>query len=92
MTAPTDRSLTDLLALGDRIVAMATKGGATVAECVLRSGAELSAKVRMGQPELVASVIALGSWMPDFFASSNQRVNCAIGSGSTSASERPASS
>jgi PmbA protein len=48
-----DRALTDLLTLGDRIVAMATKGGATVAECVLRSGAELSAKVRMGQPELV---------------------------------------
>jgi PmbA/TldA metallopeptidase central domain/PmbA/TldA metallopeptidase domain 1 len=53
MTAPTDRSLQDLLEFGDRIVAMATKGGATVAECVVRSGAELSAKVRMGQPELV---------------------------------------
>ena len=45
--------LDDLLSLGDRIVAMATKGGATVAECVVRSGAELSAKVRMGKPELV---------------------------------------
>src|SRR3954465_10344714 len=53
MSAPTDKTLTDLLAFGDRIVAMATKGGATVAECTLRSGAELSAKVRMGQPELV---------------------------------------
>jgi PmbA protein len=53
MTAPTDRSLSDLLALGDGIVAMATKGGATVAECVLRSGADLSAQVRMGKPELV---------------------------------------
>src|SRR5512140_284468 len=49
----TDKTLTDLLDLGDRIVAMATKGGATVAECVLRAGAELSAKVRLGQPELV---------------------------------------
>ncbi len=53
MTSPTDRSLSDLLTLGDRIVAMATKGGATVAECVVRSGADLSAKVRMGKPELV---------------------------------------
>jgi PmbA protein len=30
-----------------------TARGATVAECVLRSGAELSAKVRLGEPELV---------------------------------------
>ena len=53
MTSPLDRQLADLLTLGDRIVATATKGGVTVAECMLRSGAELSAKVRMGQPELV---------------------------------------
>lgn len=32
---------------------MAMSGGATVAECVLRFGAELSAKVRLGKPELV---------------------------------------
>jgi PmbA protein len=53
MTSPLDRQLADLLTLGDRIVATATKGGVTVAECLLRSGAELSAKVRMGKPELV---------------------------------------
>jgi PmbA protein len=45
--------LDELLSLGASIVERATKGGATVAECVLRSGAELSAKVRMGKPELV---------------------------------------
>ena len=45
--------LDELLALGDRIVAMATKGGVTVAECLLRSGAELSARVRLDKPELV---------------------------------------
>src|SRR6185295_5157063 len=53
MSANSDAELNDLLELGDRIVAMATKGGATVAECLLRSGAELSARVRMGKPELV---------------------------------------
>jgi PmbA protein len=41
---PNDRELDHLLALGDRIVADATKGGADVAECIVRSGAELSAK------------------------------------------------
>ena len=48
-----DAELNELLELGDRIIAMATKGGATVAECLLRSGAELSARVRLGKPELV---------------------------------------
>jgi PmbA protein len=50
-----DRELNELLELGDRIVRMARdRGGANiVAECVLRSGAELSAKVRKGEPELV---------------------------------------
>ncbi len=47
------RRLGELLELGDAIVARATRGGATVAECILRSGAELSAKVRLGEPELV---------------------------------------
>src|SRR6476469_7126281 len=51
--AVADKELSDLLELGDRIVGMATKGGATVAECLLRSGAELSARVRLGKPELV---------------------------------------
>ncbi len=45
--------LDELLALGDRVVKTVTSRGATVAECVLRSGAELSAKVRLGKPELV---------------------------------------
>jgi PmbA protein len=50
-----DRELSELLELGDRIVKMAKgRGGADiVAECVLRSGAELSARVRKGEPELV---------------------------------------
>ena len=55
MTASIDRDLVELLDLGDRIVRMATDRGGSdfVAECVLRSGAELSAKVRMGETELV---------------------------------------
>jgi PmbA protein len=53
MTNGLDRDLSSALETGDRVVAMATKGGATVAECVLRFGAELSAKVRLGKPELV---------------------------------------
>jgi PmbA protein len=53
MSVPQDQELKGLLELGDRIVARATKGGATVAECMLRSGRELSAKVRLGEPELV---------------------------------------
>jgi len=56
MSANSDAELNDLLELGDRIVAMALSsrgGGATVAECLLRSGAELSARVRLGKPELV---------------------------------------
>ena len=55
MTASIDRDLVELLELGDTILGMAReRGGADlVAECVLRSGAELSAKVRKGEPELV---------------------------------------
>ena len=53
MTSRVDSELAELLELGDRIIGMATKGGATVAECLLRSGAELSARVRLGKPELV---------------------------------------
>jgi PmbA protein len=54
-SASLDRELAELLELGDRIVAMARQRGGPglVAECVLRSGAELSAKVRKGEPELV---------------------------------------
>lgn len=47
------RDLDRLLELGDQIVKTATRKGATVAECVLRTGGELSAKVRLGEPELV---------------------------------------
>lgn len=53
MTSRADAELNELVELGDRILAMATKGGATVAECLLRSGAELSARVRLDKPELV---------------------------------------
>jgi PmbA protein len=55
MTSAIDRDLSELLSLGDTILRMAReRGGADiVAECVLRSGAELSAKVRKGEPELV---------------------------------------
>jgi PmbA protein len=54
-TSALDRDLAELLQLGDTILRMAReRGGAgLVAECVLRSGAELSAKVRKGEPELV---------------------------------------
>jgi PmbA protein len=53
MTARSDDALNELLELGDRILGMATKGGATVAECLLRSGAALSARVRLDKTELV---------------------------------------
>lgn len=53
MTSRADAELNELLDLGERILTMATKGGATVAECLLRSGAELSARVRLDKPELV---------------------------------------
>src|SRR5579871_2650719 len=53
MTASGDRDLHRALELGDHVVSGALSRGATVAECVLRFGAELSAKVRLGKPELV---------------------------------------
>ena len=53
--ASIDRELGELLELGDAILKMTLErgSGGLVAECVLRSGAELSAKVRKGEPELV---------------------------------------
>src|SRR5580692_887444 len=50
-----ERELAELLDLGDRVLRMVTeRGGADfVVECVLRSGSELSARVRKGEPELV---------------------------------------
>ncbi len=53
MTQAIDRQLEELLHLGDDIVQKALRGGATVAECTLRSGSELSARVRLGEVELV---------------------------------------
>jgi len=53
MTSRVDSELNELLELGDRIIGMATKGGATVAECLLRSGAEVSARVRFGKSSFV---------------------------------------
>ncbi len=53
MTGASDSELSALLELGDHVVAKARAGGATVAECVLRFGADLSAKVRLGKTELV---------------------------------------
>jgi PmbA protein len=52
---PIDRELAELLDLGDRILRMARDRGGRdlIAECVLRSGAELSARIRRGEPELV---------------------------------------
>lgn len=47
------RKLDEMLAIGERIVKMAQDRGATVAECIVRSGAELSVRVRLGEPELV---------------------------------------
>jgi PmbA protein len=54
-TDPMDRELSELLELGDRIVRLTLERGGPglVAECVLRSGAELSARVRKGERELV---------------------------------------
>jgi PmbA protein len=42
-----------MVELGQDIVARAQKQGATVAECAVQEGAHLSAKVRLGEPELV---------------------------------------
>ena len=48
-----DEVIAPLIDLADRIVKMAKDGGATVAECIVRQGAELFARVRMGETELV---------------------------------------
>jgi PmbA protein len=53
MSGASNGELESALGLGDRVVADAMAKGATVAECVLRFGAELSAKIRLGKPELV---------------------------------------
>ena len=48
-----DRELQELRELGNEIVSRAKVGGASVAECMLRTGGELSVRVRMGKVELV---------------------------------------
>jgi len=48
-----DRDLARLLALADDVVDRTRKGGADLAEVIVRSGSELSARVRLGEPELV---------------------------------------
>jgi PmbA protein len=53
MSQSLDRELATLLELGDRVVSTARARGADVAECLLRTGAELSTKVRLGKPEIV---------------------------------------
>lgn len=52
-TKTEDRDLAELLAIADDVVRRASKGGADVAEVMARSGSELSARVRLGEPELV---------------------------------------
>ena len=42
-----------MLQVADDVVARAQKRGASVAECVVHDSAHLSAKVRLGDPELV---------------------------------------
>jgi PmbA protein len=42
-----------MLELAADVVARARKQGASVAECIVQAGAHLSAKVRLGEPELV---------------------------------------
>ncbi len=51
--ARADRDLATLLAMADEVVARVRRRGVDVAEVVVRSGSELSAKVRLGEPELV---------------------------------------
>ncbi len=48
-----DRELATLLAIADEVVRRTRAGGADVAEVIARSGSELSARVRLGEPELV---------------------------------------
>jgi PmbA protein len=48
-----DERYESLIALGERVVEAAQKGGATVAEASVREGSHLTAKIRMREPELV---------------------------------------
>lgn len=51
--ASEDRELAALLALADDVASRVKQRGADVAEVIARSGSELSARVRLGEPELV---------------------------------------
>jgi PmbA protein len=51
--AARDPEIQSLLDLGQDVVDRAMRGGVTVAECIVRAGRELSAKVRLGKPEIV---------------------------------------
>ncbi|HEY4116393.1 MAG TPA: TldD/PmbA family protein [Byssovorax sp.] len=53
MTTGQEQEIERLKDLAADIVARAKKGGADVAEAIARSGSELEAKVRLGEPELV---------------------------------------
>lgn len=48
-----DENLDALVELGDRVVGTARAAGVDVAEAVVRTGSHLSAKTRLGEPELV---------------------------------------
>lgn len=48
-----DPEIARLADLAESLVQRALRGGADVAECITRSGSELSAKIRKGEPELV---------------------------------------
>lgn len=52
-TSRMDKEISTLMELAGEVVERARKGGADVAEAIARSGSELSAKVRLGEPELV---------------------------------------
>lgn len=63
--AVTERDVQELCDLAQLAVELARKAGADHAEVIVRDGSELTAKVRLGQPELVqeAGSRALGLWV-----------------------------
>lgn len=63
MATKMDKELDELLALAVGVVDRTMKGGVSVAECVVRSGAELSTRVRLGKPEMVEEAATRGMGM-----------------------------
>jgi PmbA protein len=55
-----ERDMAKLMALAESIVERAKRRGAEVAEVVARGGSELSAKVRLGEPELIREAQSRG--------------------------------